>query len=329
MTFFRSLLLLCPAVCLLAQAPTPKPPAAKAPVAEAPAAKSDAPAPKPTVTLSVEDPNEKKMPAVPPDRVVLTVGEQKITAAEFDHIIDALPVQYRSVARGSGRKQFADNLARILVLAQEGKRLKLDQTPAYKSEVEFQSANILAGQTYSKLTDDLKVDDAELQKYYDEHKSEFEQVHARHILIRMKGSPLPVKPNEKDLTEEEALAKAQELRKQILSGADFAKLAETESDDSGSASKGGDLGFFHHGQMVPSFEEAAFKLNVGEVSEPVKSPFGYHLIQVEAKQTKTLAEVRSELEQRLKPEMAQKELDGMEKQLGVTLDPEFFNLAKK
>ncbi len=254
---------------------------------------------------------------------MITVGDEKITAAQFEQIVNALPPQYQSSARGAGRTQFADNLARVLVLAQEGKRRKLDQTPTYQTQILFQNDNILAGITYDQLGKDAKLDEAEVRKYYDEHKKEFDQVRARHILIRMQGSPLPVKPGQKDLTDAEALAKAQELRKRIVEGhEEFEAVARAESDDNGSGANGGDLGFFHHNQMVPAFEEAAFAMKPGEISQPVKTQFGYHIIKVEA--VKSYEELRPEVERKMRPEMAQKELGDLEKKAGVKLDPAFF-----
>ena len=276
----------------------------------------------PTVTMTMENPAPKTMPVVPPDRVVVTVGDLTITAAQFDQIIDALPEQYRSVARGSGRKQFADNIVRIEVLAQEGKRRKLDESSAYRTQSMFEDANILANMTYEEIGKNVKLDEADVRKYYEAHKAEFEQVRARHILIRVQGSPAAVRPGQKDLTEAEALAKAQDLRKRIQAGEDFAQLARQESDDTGSGANGGDLGFFRHGQMVPSFEQAAFALQPGDLSEPVKSPFGYHLIKVEAKESKSFEEVRPELERRMRPEQAQKTLEELQKKTPVVLDPD-------
>jgi peptidyl-prolyl cis-trans isomerase C len=307
MMFFRSMLWVCPAACLLAQTPPPAQPNAT-------------PVPKPTVTFSPAAP--AAMPTVAPDKVIITVGDQKITAAQFDEIIEALPQQYRAPARGSARKQFADNLVRILVLSQEGKKRGLDGSAEYKTQVQFQSANILAGMTYEEMGKEVKIDDAELRKYYDEHRADFDQVHARHILVRMKGSPLPVKPGQKDLTDEEALAKAQDLKKKLDGGADFADLAKQESDDTGSGPHGGDLGFFHHNQMVPAFADAAFKMKPGEVSEPVKSQFGYHIIKVEA--VKSFDELKPEIEKKVRPEMAAKALEELQKKDAVELDPVFF-----
>jgi peptidyl-prolyl cis-trans isomerase C len=312
MMFFRSLLFFGVAGGLLGQTPPPKP----------------ASPGQPTVTLSAENP--KPMPVVPPDKVVVSVGDLRITAAQFDLIIDSIPEQSRASARGPSRKLFADQLVRILVLAQEGKRRKLDEGAAYQVQTMIQSANLLAGLTYDQLSKDARIGDAEVRNYYELHKSEFEEVHARHILIRMQGSPIPVKPGQRELTETEALAKAQELRKKIQEGGDFATLALAESDDTGSAAKGGDLGSFKKGQMVPAFEEAAFAMKPGELSQPVKSQFGYHLIKLEDKTAgKTFEEARPELEKRMRPEVAQKSMEELQKNGSVALDPEFFGLAKQ
>jgi parvulin-like peptidyl-prolyl isomerase len=313
MTFLRILLPFSSAAWLLAQAPPSQP----------------APAAKPTVTMSMENPAPKVMPVVPPDRVVVAVGDLTITAAQFDQIIDALPEQYRSVARGSGRKHLADNIVRIAVLAQEGKRQKLDESSAYRTQSMFEDASILARMTEEAIGKTAKLDEADVRKYYEAHQGEFQQVRARHILIRVQGSPAAVRPGEKDLTEAEALAKAQDLRKRIQAGEDFAQLARQESDDTGSGANGGDLGFFRRGQMVPSFEEAAFALQPGELSEPVKSPFGYHVIKVEDKESKSFEEVRPELERRMRPEQAQKVVEDLQKKTPGVLDPDFFGIAKQ
>lgn len=334
MKCFLAFLLLGAAACLSAQTPQPK----TAPQTAAPKSAPQTPPPAPPQTaepnktavphveLSMENPEDRKMPVVPPDRVVLSVGDVKLTAAQFDMLVDSLPEQYRIVARGPGRKQFGDNLVRMLVLADEGRRRKIDQTPAYSLQGMFQMANVLAGMTYQQMTKDIKVQDADLRKFYAEHMDDFEQVSARHILIRMQGSPVPVKPGQKDLTDEEALAKAQDLVKRIKGGEDFAKLATAESDDAGSAPKGGDLGFFRHGQMVPSFDEAAFKMAPGDVSEPVRSQFGFHIIKVDA--VKSFEDVKPDIEKRVLSDMGQQALVDLQKNATVVYDTEFFNLPK-
>ncbi|MEX1020314.1 MAG: peptidylprolyl isomerase [Litorilinea sp.] len=121
-----------------------------------------------------------------------------------------------------------------------------------------------------------------------------EQINARHILLNIiepqpepaveptavpEGAPTPI-PTPEPRNEDETLALAQELRQRLLDGEDFAELALEYSDDTGSAVNGGDLGWFGPGRMVPVFEEAAFALEEGEISEPIRSDFGYHIIQV-------------------------------------------------
>src|ERR1017187_7027240 len=101
MTLFRRMFFISPVACLLAQTPPP------------PSPPKPAPATQPAVTMSVDNPNTKPMPVVPPERVVITVGDTTLTAAQLDQIIDSLPEQYRAAARGAGRKQFADNIVRI------------------------------------------------------------------------------------------------------------------------------------------------------------------------------------------------------------------------
>jgi len=284
-----------------------------------------------TVTLSVD---EKPAPGpplstLPPDKVILTIGDQKITAAYMDRLIESLPEQLRASARGAARRQFAENIVRVKLLAEEARKRKLDQTPQYQVQVAFQAENTLAMLLFNDMSKNAPVTESAARAWFDQHKGEYERVRARHILIRMKGSPVPTRPEQKDLTEEEALAKAQQVRKQLLAGADFATLAKAESDDTGSAANGGELGTFGHGQMVPSFDEAAFALPVGQVSEPVRSQFGYHIIRVEAKESKTFEEVRPEIEKRLRPEMAKKSLEEMRNSAAVTMDPAYFGEEKK
>lgn len=113
----------------------------------------------------------------------------------------------------------------------------------------------------------IKITDEELKTYFDENKDslgEAEQVKASHILV-----------------EDEATAK--EIKQKLADGADFAELAKEYSTDEGSKENGGELGFFPRGTMVTEFEDVAFSLPINEISEPVKSDYGYHIIKVEEK----------------------------------------------
>lgn len=310
MKSLQLLLFLTPLACLLAQTPPasqPAPPAAPPVTPTAPL--------RPPVPLAVK---------VPPETVVLTIGQDKITAAEFDHLIEMLPEQYRNQIRTTGRRQFADNIVRLRLMAAEARRRKLEDTQAFKDQLAFQTEQLLASQYYQDLVKTTKVDEVTAREYYDQHKSDYLEVKARHVLIRVKGSPVPLKKDAKELTDEEALAKAKEIRQKLVDGADFATLAKAESDDAGSGANGGDLGTFGHGRMVPAFEQVAFTIPVGEISQPVKSQFGYHVIKVESRQEKTFVDVRPEIEKKLDAELVKKTMDDLRTSANVEMNPEYF-----
>jgi len=324
MRFFRILPLYAAALCLVAQTP-PKPPAQATPIAPS------APA---TPTMTGPDgvtlPLEIIQPAIiPPDRVVIQVGDVKLTSAQVGQILDAYPENQRVFANGPGRVQFIDQVVRILLLSEEGRRRKLTETEAYKNQMVYSAAGILASNTDRDIKRKISGDEALLKAYYEAHKSEYEQIHARHILIRMQGSLVNLAPGQKELTDAEALAKALEIRQKILQGADFADLARTDSDDMGSSSKGGDLGFLKRGQTVPSFEDAAFALPTGQLSQPVKTPYGFHLIKVEErKPTRTFEELRPEIERTLGNEASRKFVEDLKAKTKVAIDPDFSQTPK-
>jgi peptidyl-prolyl cis-trans isomerase C len=266
-----------------------------------------------------------QQPAAPADPVVITVGSETITKSQFEEIVSTLSDQQRKQAETpAGKRQLAERLAELKTLAQEARQRKVDQTPKIQTQIKLQTDQVLANVLFQELGDSNKPTDDQLHAYYDLHKADWNEVKARHILIRMKGSQVPLKPEEKDLTEAEALAKANDLRAKIIAGADFATLAKAESDDAGSGQNGGELGAFKAGQMVPEFERAAFIQEVGKVSEPVKTQFGYHLILVESRSSKPFEDVRAEIAQKMKPELAQKGLDAILKKTTVVYSDTYF-----
>ncbi len=139
----------------------------------------------------------------------------------------------------------------------------------------------------------VNLGDDDLRKLYQSNQDRYrtpERVHARHILLKTTDRP------KEDLPKIEA--KAKDLLKQIKSGADFAELAKKNSDDPGSATKGGDLDWVVRGQTVPNFEKAAFALKPKETSDVIKTEYGFHIVQVLEKQdarVKPFDEVKKEL----------------------------------
>jgi len=137
----------------------------------------------------------------------------------------------------------------------------------------------------------IEPTDQELSAYLEDHREDYdtpEEVHARHILIRV-----PEGASEAEIAQ--AKKQIEDIKKELENGADFAELAKKYSQDPGSAPNGGDLGFFSRGRMVQEFEDAAFSLEPGQLSDPVRTQFGFHLIKVEEKkpaQHPELAQIR-------------------------------------
>lgn len=143
-----------------------------------------------------------------------------------------------------------------------------------------QTEKDLTWQNYRTNFDkETTISDEEIKKYYEENKKMFyrDEAKASHILIST------VDENDKELSKEkkeEAKKKAEEVLKKAKAGDEFAALAQEYSQDPGSTTKGGDLGYFSKGEMVKEFEESVFALEVGEISELVESKFGYHIIKL-------------------------------------------------
>jgi len=174
------------------------------------------PAPKPAAPTKPATPAAQSTPATPvtpgplaaldPDRVIATIGTETITAGQFNAIVDGLPQQYQAQARGPAKRQFMEQLVQLKILAHQAVIMHIDELPQAKQQIAFARENILAQMAGKAIVENVKVDKEDLLKYYEEHKNDYQQVSAHHILIRFKGSPVPLKDGQKDLTEEEALA---------------------------------------------------------------------------------------------------------------------------
>jgi peptidyl-prolyl cis-trans isomerase D len=150
---------------------------------------------------------------------------------------------------------------------------------AYREENEQITVRYLAlNPAFMYGNEDVQVSEADVQSYYREHEDDF-QIPAQAELKYVVLTKAPLR--------EDSIAsgtRAQEVRQELLDGADFAEVALRESSDEGTRNRGGDLGTFPRGQMVPAFDSVAFSAPIGQITEPVQTPFGYHIIQVHDRQ---------------------------------------------
>jgi peptidyl-prolyl cis-trans isomerase C len=197
-------------------------------------------------------------------KVLATVNGTEVTDADVAAAADELGP---SVAQSGSEDQLIDYVVDTRLVAKAAQDAKLDQDAEVKRKIELQKNRVMMEALLTKIGRDAVTPEA-LKKVYDEaaakQKPE-EEVKARHILVP---------------TEEEAKTVVERLKK----GEDFAKVAAELSKDPGS--KDGDLGWFTAERMVPEFSKAAFALKKDEISAPVKSQFGWHVIQVEDKRVK-------------------------------------------
>ena len=201
-------------------------------------------------------------------KVLATVGDVEITDEEVQLFITHLgPQAAMQFNNPEGIKQVANELINQELLYLEAKKMGLDKEEDFLAELEKVKKNVLKQFAINKVMTSIEeVKEDELKEFYEEKKEFYttpEMVNAKHILVE----------------EEDTIAK---VVKELEEGKTFEDLAK-EYSTCPSNERGGDLGEFGRGQMVPEFEEAAFKLEVGQVSEPVKTQFGYHLIKLENK----------------------------------------------
>jgi len=303
----------------------------------------------------VTEPNVPEQP-IDPNSVAVTVNGVNITEGQvqekmkpqLERMTKQMPPQFIEYYKKQLKQQALNAMiveqlldkkvkeANITVTEEEAaKQLQEMATQQNLSMEDLKSLIEASGQNFDRVKQQIrkglgyqKVMDAEFagkvniveddaRKYYSENPGDFqtsEQVRASHILIKLDTSDPNIDPNQAKAS---ARAKADDLLKQIKYGADFAKLAETNSKCP-SAAKGGDLGFFGKGQMVKPFEEAAFGLKVGRISDIVETRFGYHIIKVtDRKEANTVSfeqakdDILKSLAQKKKGELAMQYVESL------------------
>ena len=271
-----------------------------------------------------------------PEDVVMTVGDRKITAAEFEKLAASLPQQYSGAVQSLGKKAFADQYGNLVGLALEGKKLQIDQRDTFRQMMEFQQTLLLAQTTLNELaTTTGLVSPEEVDYYYTSHQMEFSEIKLRGIYIPFDQPPIAgaagegkppqqPPPTPKAIrSEAEARTKAETLRRRIEGGEDMAALAKKESEHNTSAN-GGDFGYVRRNQFAPQIDNIIFALQDKQVSTPVKDRFGYFIFQSEGKRTQPLTEARSTIENSLRQQKLMDVLGKLKTTYPVTLDPRYF-----
>lgn len=225
--------------------------------------------------------------------VLAEVNGATITDADFYKEQENLPPYLKPMTETpEGKKEMLDTMVVRELIMQQAQKDGIDKSPAVAAKLEdLKKRVIVEAFLKKKVEESANVSDADLQAFYKKNEDKFktgEQIKASHILVK---------------TEPEA----KDIEKQLKGGASFEELAKKHSID-GAAAKGGDLGWFGKGAMLPDFEKAAFGLKEGSTSGIVNTKFGYHIIKVTGKRgagTRSFEEVKDQIKAALAPEKQQ------------------------
>lgn len=251
-------------------------------------------------------------PAFADEYVIMKVNNQEVSSAETQAVWEGLFPAGQAPAFDSTKPEMKERILRAIMAEKlvygEAVKQGVDKSDKVNKEVEDIKKKLVVRTYLDSKTADM-ISDADIKKEYDAMvaaQKDEKEVHARHILVASE-------------------AEAKDVKKKIDSGKSFEDVAQEMSKDAGSAKNGGDLGYFTKDKMVPEFAAAAFSMKKGEVSGPVKSSFGYHIIKVEdirKVQPPALNEVKDQIKQKLQEKKLNDYVGGLVKSADVKVfDP--------
>ena len=255
--------------------------------------------------------------AIAQDKVVAKVNGKSLTESDLKYAEAEIGADIGNLPEATRRRVLIEYLIENLLFAEAAETQKLGSGAAFDERLQYWRRRALR-ETYFDTSVKSLVSEAEARKLYDAQVAQLaqtkaeEEVKASHILVK-----------------EEAMAK--EIAAKLVAGDDkgFAEAAKANSLDPGSKEDGGSLGYFGKGQMVPQFEEAAFKLKKGEISAPIQTQFGWHIIRLDDRRAKPtpkipeFAEVKERIMASLMHKKAQETLDGLRGKATLEyIDPE-------
>jgi peptidyl-prolyl cis-trans isomerase C len=263
----------------------------------------------------------------PGERVVISIGNQKLTAQEVERTVEALPPESQAFYSGQGRKFLPQYLVQMAILSDEARKHGLQADPQVQEAIKIVTDAILANAERVRIEKSILVSEEQLQEIYQTKRTSLDEVRIRHILLRTANSSIayPAAPSRPALPEAEARKKLEDLRKRIQGGADFAQLAQQYSEDLNTAGAGGDLGYINRQKALPPITNAAYALAPGQVSDIIQTPYGLELIKLEDHRVKPLAEVRKDLEAQIRRTKAEQAIQELVSQYKVVVDNNYFS----
>jgi len=284
----------------------------------------------PAATATIKTRGPEAVASQDPNRVVAVIDGKQITASQALDMLKPFPPEQR--------KQYESNLSNVIQqvymreqLASLAQKMNLDQQSPWKEQIELSRDNILYQAYLARVNETASkgpVPDA--QQYYSSHPDDFDSVKLSGIFISFSPPGTPASAGSNARSEDQARAKAEEIEKKLQAGGDFAAIARTDSDNQGSAAKGGDLGTYETGnpQIPPAIKSAILKLQAGQVSAPVSIPSAFLIVKVDSRTKVPFEQAKNEISQRLQTESGQAAVkQELEKYKIQVQDKDFFETS--
>lgn len=255
-------------------------------------------------------------------KVLVSIDNDTITLDEFNKELDKIPMNMKMlVATQSGKKTYLDRFIMKKLLLREAAKNNIENEKDFQNRLaDIKDQLLIESLLKKKIAADSQLTDDDLKKYYDANKEKFKkekEINTRHILLK---------------TDEEAKQVMERLQK----GEDFVELAKKYSIDPNAKTSGGEIGFHPKGTLLPEYEAAAFKLTkVGQVTGPIKSQFGYHIIRLEGAKSPSYVPfdevkdfIRQQLIQDKQKELLEKYIEDLKKAAKITINEELLKEEK-
>ena len=249
---------------------------------------------------------------------VIWVNGEPITESEFAAFIQTAPEDARrNAATSAGRRALAEEIVKLKLLEQEGKKIGVTDDPEFTMQLWLVRSQLTASQALQRLINDRQEN--RLRVLFEKEKKT--AVSLRHVVVAYEGGTVPPRVKRKALSVEQAILKASAIATKLRAGADFAAVAMADSDDLQTASKGGSLGGIRPDMLPPEIATVVDRMAAGSISDPVKTQFGVHIFKVEVP---SLDDLRALLAARLHQDITEEVIAGLRKTAKVELDQSFF-----
>jgi PPIC-type PPIASE domain len=258
---------------------------------------------------------------IAPDKVVLRVGDEKVTAGDFYSMMSVSPNDALRVGSKT-RRNMGDQYALMLILADKAMREGLDSTPDFTRQLAMHRIQLLAQMKYKSISDGIKITPEELNQYYSSHKEDYEEVELRRVYIPHKAQG--ANADAPGLSREEAQAHAQAISKELIAGKDMKELEKELADKK--------IAFFDKNteralikQLPPEFKKVLVQLKPGQISEPIESAQGFSVVQLVGHDYVDPKIVSIQLEEQMRKEKMGSVVDELKHKATIWMDDEYFN----